>query len=281
MSGSPAVAADEHQLVRWPVGLLLLALANLVAASAVLVAIPQTVRDFFFPILQFNIAVVAVATWRGQALILGMVAGLLPRRAIAGLLAVILYAVLNGYGLGYIAAIRRDESGIESTAFWFGIWAMAVQIAFRIARLCDGWQLSREPPTATKAPRQFEIIDLLELTTAVAVALGLFVAVRGREFTSQTVSSFCLVMGQLLLVGLPVALTILAIPNPSRRTILGVFVWCIAAELTIRLIWDWFGRGAIRARIPPEYTLYLPTYWGVIAANSFVLRRLGYRCWRR
>jgi hypothetical protein len=281
MGSSQSRTAEAQARLRRPIGILWLALANLVVASAVVAAFPNAVRGYFWPILHFNIGIAIVATLRGQALVLGMVGGLLPKRAIAGLAAVLFYAIVNGYGLYAVAATLHDESGIESTAFWFCVWAIAGQIAFRIARLCDGWQLSSEPPTANHRPRQYEIVDLMELTAAVAVALGLYIAVRGNQATSETIRVLCHAVAEMLLVGLPVALLILAAPNPGRWTLVGVMIWCVVAEMAMWLIWNWSAKGIIRLQFPQGHSPYMPMFLGVIAANSLVLRRLGYRCWRR
>jgi hypothetical protein len=229
-----------------------------------------------------------VADWRfvrpaisgaleSQIVFLAMVAALWPGRAICGL------AIATGITfLRELVTLRK----IGLVEFYEVLHVVMVLAVVQGLRLAAGWRLTIEPCENNRRG-QFQIAELLELTTTIAVALGCFVYLQAslppRVRDNFTLLECCIVTLPTALIGVPVALTILAEMRPGKWTILAVALWCVlvataaffadlrhSRTLTIYVLLALFLRGG---------ALYLTMFVAGIALNALALRMLGYR-WR-
>jgi hypothetical protein len=223
----------------------------------------------------------------GQIIVLGALAALLPRRALVGLAIIIL--ISPAYGGIFWLRLRQTA---DSSFIWFSYLAiiqqaLLVQAATWGLRIALGWRVTASPfnnePFGNEQLRgQFQIVDLAEWTTLIAVVLGLHTIVVGHRLDLTMALIYLADICGWLLIGLPLIRAILA-RRPSTALLFALLtIWPLPVAMASAY-------AIIKIQHLGISTFYLffwpalvPSTIGMvitIALNASALRYLGYR-WR-
>jgi hypothetical protein len=215
----------------------------------------------------------------GQATVLGTLAALAPRRALAGLIGVGIYTIILGYSMwGVHIALSLLARGVPFVGIFFALLTIAMLIVLWAARLLLGWRFTTHAETPR---RQFHLPDLLELTMLCAVWMGVNLVLENDGIHSWVmVLVFARFIISFVLLGVPVLFTVLTDKLPNGRIIAALAVWYVLIDLGLALIpihsGDYF---LSLVRQLPHHALSSLGFFTTITVNGILLRRIGFR-WR-
>jgi hypothetical protein len=214
-----------------------------------------------------------------QLAVLGIVAALLHQRFLIGLVTALNLAFLRG-----LATWTKGEMIIGFVGLDEGLRTLAVVATLQGLRLVTGWRLTKQLLSAGRRKGQFQLAELLAWTTTVGVWLGCLVYLHSQvpEDVKSRIGAvdYFLELVPFPLMGVPVALALLAEKPPGKWHSLALALWCLLIALGLFFTDLRHGKVTVRVllqMLPGSGIPYLTTFLAVIVLNSLALRWLGYR----
>ena len=221
------------------------------------------------------------ALWFAQAALLGMIAALVPTRPFVGLAWLVSWAAAHGYLMRLIELWLSPNVDRGSNQMLIITCLSAAPVA-AIAFGCRStlrWRIDVQPDRQNLGLAQFSLAAIIEFSAYFAIAFGSFSLLLPRIW--QNADSMLIHLAHMLLLGVPMARTVLADPRPTLAGLLGLGVWCLLVSLAVwsadlrlvpfhHLIQMW--RSAV---------VFTAAVCTVLFVNLILLRSLGYRWYGR